>query len=374
MLRRNGLVIIAFAIIILGITIPKCFAIEDNPEMDTSSITISRTNVTVGDEVKVSMRINGTSNHEPISIYYFNTTTHLVCFFGYLEYDSSTDLYEATTTITKSFESGEWKIFNLIAKIDNNNYKYIDARGLVEEGKFSVYGTTVDTTPPIIDSDSLIVSKTPVEIGDILTISIKITDDISNPFDNNVWIYYKQPKSGEEKAFRLFYNSTKDCYEKTLKITDSFETGTWEVSNVYAEDMKGNYIRKKNRQYINSNYVYTLNQGNFKVLIDSDENKAEYETINELENVNVYDTETSGVYDSSINGDVYIGPDAIVTFRDVEVNGDIYVLGGLDLTQENNFNQIHAKTMGAKTTGNNYQFINGMYKILNTRSISQLFH
>ncbi|WP_152607199.1 hypothetical protein [Terrisporobacter othiniensis] len=45
------------------------------------------------------------------------------------------------------------------------------------------------------------------------------------------------------------------------------------------------------------------------------------------------------ISNKTIQGDVYIGPESVVTFNNVTVNGDIYVLGALKA------NSINAKLL-----------------------------
>ena len=66
-----------------------------------------------------------------------------------------------------------------------------------------------------------------------------------------------------------------------------------------------------------------LSIADFEVVEDN-----RYNTISPLENVTVYTSNTT-VSNATINGDVYIGPEAVVTLSNVTVTGNIYVLGGL---------------------------------------------
>ena len=66
-----------------------------------------------------------------------------------------------------------------------------------------------------------------------------------------------------------------------------------------------------------------LSIADFEVIEDN-----RYNTISPLENVTVYTSNTT-VSNKTINGDVYIGPEAVVTLSNVTVTGNIYVLGGL---------------------------------------------
>ena len=66
-----------------------------------------------------------------------------------------------------------------------------------------------------------------------------------------------------------------------------------------------------------------LSIADFEVVEDN-----RYNTISPLENVTVYTSNTT-VSNKTINGDVYIGPEAVVTLSNVTVTGNIYVLGGL---------------------------------------------
>ena len=185
--------------------------------------------------------------------------------------------------------------------------------------------------------------------------------------NNSISIWYQKPQTGANEIYSAYYNSEKDCYEKVFTINDSFASGTWKINRISAEDKAGNYNIIYNSKVTTFTPKSDLSAGDFTIKADSDEFKAELATITELDGIQVYTTNTT-VSNTTINGDVYIGPQAIVTLKNVTVNGDIYVLGGLKLSSVN-ANAVHAKTMQWSSSGG-YSYTNGMFTISGSNTIS----
>ena len=184
----------------------------------------------------------------------------------------------------------------------------------------SYVSAAADVTAPIVDVSTLGVSQKTATAGDTVKVSVKVTDETEI---NSVRISYRRPKTNNNILVWLDYNATTGYYDGDIKIEENSEDGLWEIDYIYVSDKFYN-SRQINNTNVNSyGENADLSIADFEVVEDN-----RYNTISPLENVTVYTSNTT-VSNATINGDVYIGPEAVVTLSNVTVTGNIYVLGGL---------------------------------------------
>ena len=184
----------------------------------------------------------------------------------------------------------------------------------------SYVSAAADVTAPIVDVSTLRVSQKTATAGDTVKVSVKVTDETEI---NSVRISYRRPKTNNNTLVWLDYNATTGYYDGDIKIEENSEDGLWEIDYIYVSDKFYN-SRQINNTNVNSyGENADLSIADFEVVEDN-----RYNTISPLENVTVYTSNTT-VSNKTINGDVYIGPEAVVTLSNVTVTGNIYVLGGL---------------------------------------------
>ena len=184
----------------------------------------------------------------------------------------------------------------------------------------SYVSAAADVTAPIVDVSTLRVSQKTATAGDTVKVSVKVTDETEI---NSVRISYRRPKTNNNILVWLDYNATTGYYDGDIKIEENSEDGLWEIDYIYVSDKFYN-SRQINNTNVNSyGENADLSIADFEVVEDN-----RYNTISPLENVTVYTSNTT-VSNKTINGDVYIGPEAVVTLSNVTVTGNIYVLGGL---------------------------------------------
>ena len=184
----------------------------------------------------------------------------------------------------------------------------------------SYVSAAADVTAPIVDVSTLRVSQKTATAGDTVKVSVKVTDETEI---NSVRISYRRPKTNNNTLVWLDYNAATGYYDGDIKIEENSEDGLWEIDYIYVSDKFYN-SRQINNTNVNSyGENADLSIADFEVIEDN-----RYNTISPLENVTVYTSNTT-VSNKTINGDVYIGPEAVVTLSNVTVTGNIYVLGGL---------------------------------------------
>ena len=185
----------------------------------------------------------------------------------------------------------------------------------------SYVSAAADVTAPIVDVSTLKVSQKTATAGDTVKVSVKVTDETEI---NSVQIVYRRPKTyNDSSTLFLDYNVTTGYYEGDIKIEENSEDGIWEIKYIYVYDKFNNSRIIYNTNVSSYDENADLSIADFEVIEDN-----RYNTISPLENVTVYTSNTT-VSNKTINGDVYIGPEAVVTLSNVTVTGNIYVLGGL---------------------------------------------
>ena len=184
----------------------------------------------------------------------------------------------------------------------------------------SYVSAAADVTAPIVDVSTLRVSQKTATAGDTVKVSVKVTDETEI---NSVRISYRRPKTNNNTLVWLDYNAATGYYDGDIKIEENSEDGLWKIDYIYVSDKFYN-SRQINNTNVNSyGENADLSIADFEVIEDN-----RYNTISPLENVTIYTSNTT-VSNATINGDVYIGPEAVVTLSNVTVTGNIYVLGGL---------------------------------------------
>ena len=297
------------------------------PIVDVSTLKVSQKTATAGDTLKVSVKVTDETEINSVRISYRRPKTNnntLVL----LDYNATTGYYDGDIKIEENSEDGLWKIdyiyvsdkFYNSRQINNTNVSSYGENADLSIADFEVTGTVADITAPIVDVSTLKVSQKTATAGDTLKVSVKVTDETEI---NSVRISYRRPKTNNNTLVLLDYNATTGYYDGDIKIEENSEDGLWKIDYIYVSDKFYNSRQINNTNVSSYGENTDLSIADFEVIEDN-----RYNTISPLENVTVYTSNTT-VSNKTINGDVYIGPEAVVTLSNVTVTGNIYVLGGL---------------------------------------------
>lgn len=122
-----------------------------------------------------------------------------------------------------------------------------------------------DTEAPVVEIESLEVSKDDVKPGDKVRISLKADDKLSGV--QVVKIYYLRPISKNIQDIELKYNESTGKYEGEFSITEETQSGTWKVLRIFAQDNNYNckFIYNKDVVEDASGEIVDLSKGNIKV-------------------------------------------------------------------------------------------------------------
>ena len=320
-----------FVMSFAGISLSYVSAAADvtAPIVDVSTLKVSQKTATAGDTVKVSVKVTDETEINSVQIVYRRPKTYNDSSTLFLDYNVTTGYYEGDIKIEENSEDGIWEIkyiyvydkFNNSRIIYNTNVSSYDENADLSMANFEVTGTAADITAPIVDVSTLKVSQKTATAGDTVKVSVKVTDETEI---NSVQIVYRRPKTyNDSSTLFLDYNVTTGYYEGDIKIEENSEDGIWEIKYIYVYDKFNNSRIIYNTNVSSYDENADLSIADFEVIEDN-----RYNTISPLENVTVYTSNTT-VSNKTINGDVYIGPEAVVTLSNVTVTGNIYVLGGL---------------------------------------------
>ena len=299
------------------------------PIVDVSTLKVSQKTATAGDTVKVSVKVTDETEINSVQIVYRRPKTYNDSSTLFLDYNVTTGYYEGDIKIEENSEDGIWEIKYIYVYDKSNNSRIIyntnvssyDENADLSMANFEVAGTAADITAPIVDVSTLKVSQKTATAGDTVKVSVKVTDETEI---NSVQIVYRRPKTyNDSSTLFLDYNVTTGYYEGDIKIEENSEDGIWEIKYIYVYDKFNNSRIIYNTNVSSYDENADLSIADFEVIEDN-----RYNTISPLENVTVYTSNTT-VSNKTINGDVYIGPEAVVTLSNVTVTGNIYVLGGL---------------------------------------------
>ena len=172
-------------------------------------------------------------------------------------------------------------------------------------------GASSDKDAPEIKS--LEISAHDAVVGDVITVTAEVED--ASELDSYFSIAMT---NGSSAQYANFKKQESGKYEASFIVTDTYINGTYSLSWISVSDVLGNggLVSGASSKYPQIYFYVYANE--FCVNIGS------------LDGVTVYTSNTT-ISSQIINGDVYIGPKAVVTMKNCTVNGNIYVLGGLRL-------------------------------------------
>ena len=209
---------------------------SEAPVIDVSSVKLSTKSATTGDTVKISIKITDNVDVDRAVIQLINYDTGKIIGWTNLTYNETTGLYEYSLEITDDIPNGHWYIDNIQA-YDAANNASMESFERNEYG-FIVKDTKADSESPVIDVNSIDFNTKSATTGDIVKISIKITDNVEV---GRAVIQLINYDTGKIIGWtNLTYNETTGLYEYSLEITDDIPNGHWYIDNIQAYDAANN--------------------------------------------------------------------------------------------------------------------------------------
>jgi methionine-rich copper-binding protein CopC len=218
--------------------------VDKNPPA-LKSVSVSQKTAKAGDSVTLSIDASDDlSGVERAYLYYILPSGET----KYLNANLINGKYQTTININNYTQPGKWKIqyIGLQDKANNWNSIYNSKSGQplqswqksqdLSLGDFEIQGTILDTKKP--ELKTIIVDKKIAKSGDVINISVGITDDISGVKSINA--EYVSP-SGNTRyvSFKL----VDGVYKSTIGINNYTEAGVWKIQSIYLSDNAENSIR-----------------------------------------------------------------------------------------------------------------------------------
>ena len=270
-MRKTKLMIIICAVMFFTFSIfsmPILAAVDlEAPVVNAESLTISTTEVTIGDKVKVSVQVTDKSQIKDVQVKYRRPQCNDVKTFV-LEYNSSTGLYEVEFDVDNNYPSGVWMIEEIYVNDIKDNSKtvyikhyqpYMNPQEDFSIANFTVIGTNADVTKPVINEKSLTLSTDKVVVGDNLKLTLEIIDESEM---SSAKIFFQADNESDSKNVYLNYNSDTGLYEGVFNVEEDDAVGKWKISLIEAIDVNNNIttLYSQTTQYLKTysfyNYQY----------------------------------------------------------------------------------------------------------------------
>lgn len=266
-MRKTKLMIIIFTIMFFVFSIPVFAADLEAPEIKADTLSISKTEATIGDKVKFSVQITDKSQIKDVQVKYRRPQCNDMKLFV-LAYNSSTGLYEVEFDVDNNYPSGTWIVEEIyVNDIKNNSetvynkyaQQYMSPQDDFSAGNFTVTGTNADVTKPVINEKSLTLSTDKVVVGDNLKVTLEIIDESEM---SSAKIFFQADNESDSKNVYLNYNSNTGLYEGVFNVEEDDAEGKWKISLIEVIDTNNNKttIYSQTTQYLKTysfyNYQY----------------------------------------------------------------------------------------------------------------------
>ena len=225
---------------------------SESPVIDVSSVKLSTKTATKGDTVTFSVRITDNVGVNSSLINVKNLETKKEIFIHDPKYDGKNDVYIYSMKIDETIPNGHWRVAGVRADdaVGNVKTEIFDQNEYI----FVVNGSTTDSESPVIDATSAILSTKTATKGDIVTFSVRITDNVGV---NSSLINVKNLETKKEIFIHdPKYDEKNDVYIYSMKIDDTIPNGHWRVAGVLADDAVGNV---KTEIFDQNEYIFVVN-------------------------------------------------------------------------------------------------------------------
>ncbi|WP_282173963.1 Ig-like domain-containing protein [Cytobacillus firmus] len=266
------------------------------------SVSVDTKEATVGDVVKISMKVPEEEGIRYILLWYTSPVTQKTIYVN-LYYNHETDYFEGSIPVTSDLELGKYTFNRIGVYFQSGNIYGLHDLDNVDNGDFNVF---TEANPPIFTGIS--VNKDEVEPGDYLNFYVEAVDDTNL---QEASIVYTSPESKANHSFPLEYDSATKRFSGGFDISESAEIGKWTVNYIEIKDTNQNSL--------------VVRAG------EEDLRSGEFVVHPPVAPIGSYIVKTDESWSNrTINSDVYIVPYATLTIENnVTISGNVYVLGGL---------------------------------------------
>ena len=215
------------------------------------SISVDKKEVTVGDTVKISVKIKEYDQYSSIVLYYSSPITDKGITID-LDFNNETKSFEGSFPISEHIESGNYipdmmSLYNSgVTTIYNSEYDKFDA------GTFHV---DVTSSKELIESINI--SKKEVTVGDVIKVSLKTSTHSGIRYFNSS---FRSPITNQTLTVSLRYNPDTNMFEGNIPISSIYESGTYKLFMLNTYEEEGN-----NTAFYSRNYAEIFQEADFSV-------------------------------------------------------------------------------------------------------------
>ena len=268
------------------------------------SLSVDKKDLKVGDEATITLKASDVGsgiNRVYLSYSAPQTDNEKIIF---MSYDVEKDVYVARIRMEEDMPSGIWKPRSLLLYDNAGNSLYMNRydNTFGNEGEFFLKDYQDDVVPPVFKYLSL--SQSFLDQTQPLDLKVQATDDTKV---KNVKVTSRHNDSQKEHVTTLYPSTELDEYQASIQISDDLEAGKWTISSIEVEDLNGN-----------------------KTLVTEGLNDYTFTVFPRIQTLGkTFYTENTSLMYTTISGDVYIGPQAVVSLSGTTVYGNVYVLGAM---------------------------------------------
>jgi putative cell wall-binding protein len=243
--------LILVLVLIFNLTGTGFYALAEGTKPTIESMTINKSDVTLGDSVKVNVKIKEFQDYRYLNLMYNAPGANQVITVQ-LDFNEQSGAYIGELPVTEYMKSGEYTPFSLafygstVTSVDN------DEVNLVEAMKFTVNGTSGQELIKSIEVDN----KDTVP-GEAVKISLKVSETKGIRYFNASFL---SPITKRSLSISMDYNSDTQAYEGVIPISSITESGLYKPFRVTSYGYGGNDI-----SYSGSQYEELLQGGSFTV-------------------------------------------------------------------------------------------------------------
>lgn len=295
------------------------------PAVQISTLNASKTSAVPGDTVRIGVLAADDKNEiQSIQFYYineFNASRTLVA-----STRNADGFYYGDFNVDESTHGGKWTLINIRAVDSVGNYEtysYYDHD--LSKGNFTVLNDLADIIGPAADLSTLTVNRRVAYPGDLVTLKVKAVDTQSGVSHVEFDLH------NEHGGIYTAVDYTRDSdgyYSMTFRVYETTQPGQWILNGISVYDNNKNFTG-----YWSSDT--NLTQATFQVM----ESTA---PVNPIDAIYIQH-DTTWNY-QVIEGDVYVGPDAHMTFGDVTIHGNLYILGSVESMVRLRADNVYAKS------------------------------
>ncbi|MBQ6519900.1 MAG: hypothetical protein IJI14_14345 [Anaerolineaceae bacterium] len=242
-----------------SVTITGARSDATGPEITDFKIAENGQTLTVGDVIHVSAKITDVSGISRAYVY-LATLNYAGDFRIDLAYNSSSDRWEGSRTITETNKNGTYHAVQFDAFDTFNNYSsYYDVDDSYNYlNSVTIEGAIDDVAGPEISDFRIAEDGQTLTIGDVIHVSAKITDMSGI---SRAYVYLATPNNMSDYRIDLSYNDASGRWEGSYTITEFSKDGTYHAVQFDAFDIYNNYSSyydmDLNYDYVNSVTIYT---------------------------------------------------------------------------------------------------------------------